>query len=119
LSVTVDMVEPKLVPVIVTAVPTGPEIGERPVMLGVGMTLNAALADTPPTVTATLPLPAGAAPGTVIVMLVVLQFVADAATLFTVTVLSHCFVPKLLPVIVMDAPAAPEGAERLDMDGEA
>jgi len=36
LTVLVPCVAPKFVPAIVTAVPTGPEVGERLVMLGAG-----------------------------------------------------------------------------------
>jgi hypothetical protein len=43
LTVLVPWVEPKFVPVIVTDVPTTPEVGERLVIEGVGITVN----DTP------------------------------------------------------------------------
>ena len=60
-----------------------------------------------PTVTTTLPVVAPA--GTVTVMLVMLQALAAAAAVpLKVTVLDPCGVPKLVPVMVIDAPTAPE-----------
>lgn len=41
LTVLVPCVDPKLVPVIVTVVPTDPEVGERLEIVGVGSTVNA------------------------------------------------------------------------------
>jgi len=58
LNVTVPLpcVAPKFVPVIVTAVPTGPEVFDRLVIFGVGSTVKLTpLLATPPTVTITLP----------------------------------------------------------------
>src|SRR5215472_9301730 len=77
-TVLLPWVAPKLVPVMVTAAPTGAGLGEMPVMFGVGCTVKlkpvlAALA----TVTTTLPLVAPA--GTLMVMLVALQEVAVPA----------------------------------------
>jgi len=60
-----------------------------------------------PTVTITLPVVAPT--GTNTVMLVVLQALAAAAAVpLKVTVLAPCVVPKLVPVMVIDAPLAPE-----------
>ncbi len=55
-TVLVPCVEPKFVPVIVTAAPTAPDVGDRLVMLGADTTVNddPLLAD-PLTVTTTLP----------------------------------------------------------------
>ena len=66
-------VDPNPVPVIVTEVPTAPEVGLRLVILGAATTVNdLPLLATPPTVTTTLPV---AAPvGTVVVIEVVVQF---------------------------------------------
>ena len=76
---------PKLVPVIVTEVPIGPEAGERPAMFG-GTTVNATtLLDTPPTVTTTLPVVAPLGTGTT--MLVLLQLVGTAGVPLKVIVL--------------------------------
>src|SRR2546422_10265946 len=64
-TVLVPWADPKLVPVIVTCVPTGPEAGFRLVMLGVGMTAKVTLLlPTPPTVRTTLPDVAPAGIGT-------------------------------------------------------
>lgn len=53
-------VEPKVVPIMVTIVPTNPEDGETPVMLGLTIRETPLLA-CPPTVTTTFPVvaPAG------------------------------------------------------------
>jgi hypothetical protein len=71
------------------------------------------------TVTTTLPVMAPA--GTVTTMLVLLQLVTDAGVPLKVTVLPRkpppCVAPKLVPVIVMDAPIDPEVALRLVMAG--
>jgi hypothetical protein len=64
LNRTVSSTAPKLVPVIVTTVPTGPLVGLSVVMLGVGRTVKLTpLLARPPTVTTTLPVVApGPAP---------------------------------------------------------
>src|SRR5262245_45761221 len=63
-TVLVPCVSPKAAPSIVTSVPTGPQAGDRAEMLGA--TLNAtALLGSPPTVTTTGPVDAGAGTGTV------------------------------------------------------
>ena len=87
LTILVPRVAPKLVPVIVTTVPTAPLVGERLVMVGGGAsTVNAAPAlGTPPTVTTTLPVVAPAGTGTA--MLVADQFVVAAVVPLNVTVL--------------------------------
>src|SRR6266403_1868265 len=69
-----------------------------------------------PTVTTTLPVVAPT--GTITVMLVVLQALAAAAAVpLKVTVLVPCSVPKLVPVMVIDAPTAPAFWLRLVMVG--
>src|SRR5258705_10705741 len=61
----------------------------------------------PNTVTTTLPVVAPT--GTVTVMLVALQTLAAAAAVpLKVTVLVPCGVPKLVPVMMVEAPTAPE-----------
>jgi hypothetical protein len=110
-------VAPKFVPVIVTEVPTGPEVGERLVMLGGTVTVNVLpLLTRPPTVTTTLPV---AAPlGTATVMFVALQLVAVPALVpLNVTVLVPCVVPKFVPVIVTTVPTGPDVGERPVMLG--
>jgi hypothetical protein len=101
-------VGPKFVPVIVTAVPTGPEVGFRFVIVGVDtvtVKLTPLLA-VPPTVTTTFPVVAPL--GTAVAMLVVLQLVTVAAVPLNVTVLAPCADPKFVPVIVTAVPAGPE-----------
>ena len=100
-------VEPKLVPVIVTDAPTTPEIGVKLVMLGVWTTVkDTPLLGFPPTVTTTFPLVAPAGTGATIE--VALQFVGLALVVLKETVLAPWVEPKLLPVILTDAPTAPE-----------
>src|SRR5215470_15461288 len=86
LTVLVPCVAPKLVPAIVTALPTAPLVGDRLVMVGVESTVNELpLLATPPTVTTTLPVVAPA--GTVATMLVPDQLVVTAVVPLNVTVL--------------------------------
>jgi len=116
-TVPIACMEPKLVPVIVTEAPGAPEVGDRPVMLGAGTTVNGdpALA-TPFTVTTTLPVIAPA--GTVATIDVALQLmIAVAVVPLNVTVLVPCVAPKLVPAIATDAPVAPEVGQKLVMPG--
>jgi hypothetical protein len=96
------------VPVIVTAVPTTPEVGFKLAILGAGtVTVKLApLLDTPPTVTTTFPLVAPA--GTAAVTVVALQLVGTAAIPLNVTVLVPCVAPKFAPLIVTDVPITPD-----------
>src|SRR5260221_13233447 len=65
LTVLVPWVAPKFVPVIVTAVPTGPFVGDRLVTLGGTRTVNvSAVLASPPTATITVPVVAPAVTGT-------------------------------------------------------
>lgn len=75
---------PNVVPVIVTAAPTAPEVGERLLIFGVTVKLFPLLA-TPDTVTTTLPVVA--AVGTVTAMLVEPQDVTVAVVPLKATVL--------------------------------
>jgi len=106
-TVLVPLVAPKLAPLIVTDVATGPEVGDKLVMLGAATTVNALPLDaTPPTVTTTFPVPAPL--GTVAAIDVEVQPVTVVAvTPLNFTVLVPCVVPKLVPVIVITAPTAP------------
>src|SRR5271157_4188341 len=119
-SVLVPCEEPKFVPVIVTDVPTSPELGERFVMDGGAVTVTVKvtpLLAKPATLTTTLPV---AAPlGTSTTMLVLLQLVGVAAVPLNVSVLVPCEEPKFVPVIVTDVPTSPELGERFVMDGGA
>jgi len=120
LKVTVvePCVVPKLEPLIVTDVPTGPEVGDRVVILGVGKTVNfMPLLATPPTVTTTFPVPAPVGTGTLIV--VAFQLVGVAAVPANVTVLEPCVEPKPAPVMVTTMPTGPVMGERLVSPGPA
>jgi hypothetical protein len=115
LNVTVPWVELKFVPVIVTDAPTAPAIGDRLVMFGVGRTVkDSPLLDDPLTVTTTLPVVAPV--GTPSTIDVVLQLVIVVAVVpLNFTVLVPCGEPKLFPVIVTEAPTAPEVGDKLVM----
>ena len=119
LNVTVPLpcVEPKFVPVIVTDAPTGPDVVDRPVMLGAGTTVKAEpLLATPLTVTVTLPVVA--AVGTVATILVDDQLPIDVTVVpLNLTVLVPCEGPKFAPVIFTEAPTAPVVGDRLVMLG--
>jgi hypothetical protein len=107
-----------LLPLIVTDVPTAPEVGERLDMLGVPYTVKLTpLLATPDTVTTTFPVVAPL--GTVVAMLVALQLVAVAVVPLNLTVLVPWVEPKLLPVIVTAVPTTPEFVDRLVMLGAA
>jgi hypothetical protein len=116
--VLVPWVEPKFAPVIVTDVPTAPELGDKLLMLGVASTVNdTPTLATPPTVTVTLPVVAPAGSGVTIA--VALQLVGVAAVPLNVTVLVPWLEPKFVPAIVTDVPTAPELGDRLLMLGTA
>lgn len=111
-------VDPKFAPVIVTEVPTGPEVGLKLVMLAAGTTVNPTpLLAWAAVVTSTLPVVAPF--GTVTPMLVELQLVGVAMTPLKLTVLVPCVAPKFVPVIVTPAPTAPEVLLRVLMTGGA
>src|SRR5262249_2818822 len=115
-TVLVPCVAPKLVPVIVIDVPTGPVVGERLVTVGATVTVNVtpALA-IPPTVTTTFPLVAPE--GTFATIEVADQLVGVAEVPLNVTVLEPCVVPNPVPVIVTDVPTTPLVGDRLVMTG--
>src|SRR6266404_2565574 len=112
-SVLVPCTAPKFAPLIVTGVPTNPDAGFRPVMLGTGaVTVNATpLLATPPTVTTTLPVVAPA--GTAATMLVALQLVGVAVIPLNFSVLVPCTAPKFAPLIVTGVPTNPDAGFRL------
>jgi hypothetical protein len=111
-TVLVPVVAPKLLPVIVTTVATGPLDGERLVMTGCKITVygNPLLAS-PPTVTTTLPVVAPAGTGTT--MLFADHDVGVAAVPLNVTVLLPLVEPKLLPLMVTAVATGPLVGERL------
>src|SRR5262249_359011 len=116
-TVLVPCVAPKFVPVMVTDVPTAPEVGVSVLIIGVGGTtvkLTPLLA-TPDTVTTTFPVVAPL--GTVTAMLVELQLVGAAAVPLNVTVLVLCVIPNAVPVMVTAAPIGPEVGDKLEMLG--
>jgi hypothetical protein len=101
-------VAPKFAPLIVTDVPTNPDVGFKLVILGAGVvTLKLTpLLATPPTVTTTLPELAPA--GTGATTLVALQLVGVAVVPLNLTVLDPCVAPKFPPAIVTETPTNPD-----------
>src|SRR5437763_10023235 len=115
-TVLVPWVAPKVVPVMVIAVPDAPAVGKRLVMTGGGDTVKAtALLAIPFTVTTTVPVVAVAGTGTT--MLVLLQVVGVASVPLNCTVLVPLVAPKFVPVIVIGTPKVPDVGDRLVMDG--
>jgi hypothetical protein len=115
-TMPVPCVEPKLVPVIVTAVPTAPDVGDKLLMLGAATTVNfTPLLATPLVLTTTLPVVAPV--GTVVTIDVALQLPTVAVVPLKVTVPVPCVAPKPVPVIMTDAPTAPVVGDRLVMVG--
>jgi hypothetical protein len=109
-TVLVPCVAPKLVPVTVTDVPTGPEAGVKLLIFGVTVKVTPLLTS-PLLLTTTDPVDAPV--GTVAMMLVAPQLAGLAATPLKVRVLLPCVAPKFVPVTVTDVPMAPEVGERL------
>src|SRR6266403_570505 len=110
-------VAPKFAPLMVTDVPTAPDVGFKLVMLGGGgVTVKfIPLLATPPTATTTFPVAPPA--GTAATMLVVLQLAGVAATPLNFTVLVPCVAPKFAPLMVTDVPTTPDVGFRLVMLG--
>ena len=109
-------VDPKFVPAIVTEAPTAPVVGERLLILGAATTVKViGLLATPLAFTVTLP--DDTPVGTVATMDVAVQLVIVAVVVTNFTEPLPCVEPKLAPVIVTDAPTAPEVGERLVMLG--
>jgi hypothetical protein len=113
----VPWVEPKFDPVIVTEAPTAPELGDTPVMLGAGTTVNKSpLLFTPLAFTTTLPVVAPV--GTVATIDVAFQLVMLVAVVpLNLTVFVPWDEPKFDPEIVTEAPTAPEIGDTLTMLG--
>lgn len=108
----------KFVPVIVTGVPTAPEVGEKFVIVGVRTVTVKFVADVavcPPTVTVIVPVVAP--DGTVTVRLVALAAVTVAVVLLNFTVLFAGVALKFVPVIVTGVPTGPDDGEKPDMVG--
>jgi len=106
-TVLVPCVAPKFVPVIVTAVPTGPPLGDIKRTSGNIVYVGLPVLATPPTVTTTGPVVVPL--GTITTMLVELQLITlVAAVPLKVTVLVPCVAPKFVPVIVTCVLIPPE-----------
>ena len=112
---------PKPVPLIITVVPTAPNVGLRPVILGLdGETVKLTpLLGVTPTVTTTFPVVAP--PGTNVERLVSLQLATNAATgapmPLKVTLLEPCEAPKPVPVMVTTELTPPEEGLKAEMTG--
>jgi hypothetical protein len=107
---------PKLAPAMVTDVPHAPDVGDRLVIVGEASTVNATPFDATP-FTVTITLPEVAPEGTVATIEVVVQLEIVAVVPLNLTVLEPWVEPKLVPVMVTDAPTKPEVGERLAMVG--
>jgi len=116
-TVLLPWLAPKLLPAMVTILPTGPAGGNRPDMLGGTITVKGApLLAWPLTVTTTFPVVAPL--GTAAVMLAALQLEALPALVpLKLTVLLPWLVPKLLPVMVTAVPTGPEVGDSPEMLG--
>jgi hypothetical protein len=96
-----------LVPVTVIVVPTPADVGDRLVMLGADTTVKVTpLLFTPAARTTTVPVVAPE--GTGATMLVAVQLVGVAVVPLNFRVLLPWLAPKFVPVMVTDAPTAPE-----------
>ena len=115
-TVFVPCGSPKPVPVMVTNWPTTPDVGDRLPMVGGPRTVNAAPLDAM-LLTVTTTLPVVAPEGTTAVIDVALQLDTVAVVPLKVTVLVPCDAPKLVPVMVTNAPTAPDAGDRLAMLG--
>lgn len=98
--------EPKPAPVILTEVPTAPEVGLKFVIAGPGMTVKLTpLLERPPAVTTTLPVVAPF--GMVTSILVGVQLIAPV-TGVPLKVTVPMLLPKFVPVIVTEVPTLPD-----------
>jgi hypothetical protein len=112
----VPWLAPKFCPVIVTAEPGAPLLGERFVMLGPGVTVNVTpLLFVPPAFTSTVPVEAPLGTGTTI--LESLQLNGVAAVPLNWTALVPCAIPNPAPVIVTKVLTAPVVGAMLAMLG--
>jgi hypothetical protein len=93
-----------------TEAPTAPEVGERLFIFGPTVNVTPLLAN-PPTDTTTDPVTAPAGTGTV--MLLALQLLGLALVPLKVIVLVPWVEPKVVPLIVIESPTAPDVGERL------
>lgn len=105
--------DPKFAPLIVTEVPTGPEVGFRLVMAGDDPTTKRRpLLENPLTVTMTFPVVA--AVGTMAAIELGLQLLTEAGMPLNVTIPPE---PRLVPLMVTVVPAVPDPGLRLVRTG--
>ena len=117
-TVLVPLVAPKCTPVIVTGVPTPPEVGSNDMMDGEEpVTVNVTeLLAWPSTVTTNGPVRAPA--GTLTVILPSAHFLALASRLLKVTLpVVPCAVPKYSPLIFTESPTSPSAGFSLVITG--
>src|SRR6266513_452814 len=115
-TVLVPCAIPRFVPVIVTEVPTTPEVTDKLLMLGAGTTVKLTpLLAAPATVTTTFPVVAPAGTGTP--MANELQLVGVVGVPLKATVLEPWLAPKFVPAMVTAAPTAPVVGDRLVIHG--
>jgi hypothetical protein len=107
------------VPLTVTGAPTAPDVGDKLVIFGAATTVKVTpLLATPLTVTTTFPVVAPL--GTVATIDVEPQLaILVTVVVLNLTVLVPWVEPKFVPVIVTDAPTAPEVGDKLEMVGAA
>jgi len=113
-TVLVPWFAPNVLPAIVTDVPTPPDVGDKLLIFGVTVKLTPLLI-CPFTVTTTEPVVAPA--GTAATILVALHELGVAVTPLNFTVLLPWVAPKVVPVIVTDAPTGPDVGETLVIAG--
>lgn len=115
-TVLLPWVAPKLLPVIVIALPTGPDVGEMLVMLGGPVTVKLIpLLGSPETVTTMSP---DVAPeGTVAMINAPLQLTTVIDVPASVTVLEPCVVPKLDPKMFTEVVTGPDVGDKLPICG--
>src|SRR5205814_8815930 len=114
LNVTVPGAAPKFEPLIMTHAFTGPEVGERPVMVGATRTVNTTPLLSKPFAAVTTTAPVVAVDGTVALMLVAPQPPIAAAGVPANVTPPGAF-PKFAPVIVTAVPTGPDAGDRLVM----
>src|SRR5947209_9544513 len=117
-SVLVPWVEPKLLPLMVTDVPTGPPVGFTVVIAGGAVTVKRTpLLGTPPTDTRMLPVVAPAGAGTRICVSLQLFVLAETPLKVTPLTLVPTVGPKFVPLMVTTAPIGPDTGLMVEMFG--
>jgi hypothetical protein len=117
-TVLVPCAVPKFVPVIVTGVPTAPEVTERLLIVGAGTTVNCnPLLGAPFAVTTTFPVVAPDGTGTTMLVGPQLEGVAAVPLNATLPFPADWVAPKFTPAIVTEEPTAPVDGSRLVNEG--